>query len=79
MYSISYLDVYHISIVVMVNAFPNKTADVITKALINETLKEVNAIGVFPYIEFFPTGFLILCIVSSLSMITYSIIKRRRR
>ena len=70
---------YHISIVVMVNAFPNKTADVITKALIKETLKEVNAIGIIPYIEFFPTGFLIFCIVSGLSMITYSIIKRRRK
>lgn len=74
-----YLPDYHISIVVMVNAFPNKTADVITKALIKETLKEVNAIGIIPYIEFFPTGFLILCIVSGISMITYSIIKRRRR
>lgn len=72
-----FLPDYHISIVVMVNAFPNKTADVITKALIKETLKEVNAIGIIPYIEFFPTGILIICIVSGLSMITYSIYKKR--
>jgi CubicO group peptidase (beta-lactamase class C family) len=73
-----YLPDYHISIVVMVNAFPNKTATVITKAMIKETLKEINAIGIIPYIEFFPTGFLILCIVSILSMITFSIIKKRQ-
>jgi D-alanyl-D-alanine carboxypeptidase len=73
-----YLPDYHISIVVMVNAFPNKTASVITKAMIKETLKEINAIGIIPYIEFFPTGFLILCIVSILSMITFSIIKKRQ-
>lgn len=74
-----YLPDYHIGVVVMVNAFPNKSASVIAKSLIRETLKEMNAIGVFPYIEFFPTGFLMLCIISGLSMITYSVIKRRRK
>ena len=73
-----YLPDYHMSTVVMVNAFPNKTASVITKALIKASLKEIKVIGIIPYIELFPTGILIICIISGVSMIIFSILKKRK-
>jgi D-alanyl-D-alanine carboxypeptidase len=47
-----YLPEYHVSIVVMVNAFPNKSADFITKGLIKVVLRELKAIGLIPYLPF---------------------------
>ena len=40
-----YLPEYHVSIVVMINAFPSKGASVIAKGLIRVVLKELDAIG----------------------------------
>ncbi len=72
-----YLPEYHVSIVVMINAFPNYGADVITKGLIRTVLRELNAIGYIPYFEFFPTGFLIICISISLISIIIFIIRKK--
>ena len=51
-----YLPEHNVSIVVMINAFPNKSARYITKKLIRAVLKDINAIGFIPYFDFFPTG-----------------------
>lgn len=74
-----YLPRYHVSVVVMINAFPNEGADVITKKLIRLVLKDLNAIGFIPYFEFSPTGFLITCIcISVISIIIFYIRKRQK-
>jgi D-alanyl-D-alanine carboxypeptidase len=74
-----YLLEYHVSIVVMINAYPNEGIDVITKGLIQLVLKDLDALGTIPYFEFFPTGFFLLCIgVSVIIIITSIIIKRKR-
>ena len=70
-----YLPEHHVSIVVMVNAFPNQGADVITKSLIRIVLREMNAIGLIPYFDFFPTGFIIIC--TFISLITLIIFRKR--
>ena len=72
-----YLPEHHVSVVVMVNAFPNKSADVITKGLITEVLKELKVIGIIPYFDFFPLGFFI--IGSTISLITIIILRIRKR
>ena len=41
-----YFPDYHLSIVVMINAFPNKGADVITRGLIRIVLKKLGAIAI---------------------------------
>lgn len=72
-----YLPEYHVSIVVMINAFPNYGADVITKGLIRTVLRELNAIGYIPYIKFFPTGLFIICISISLISIVIFILRKK--
>jgi len=74
-----YLPENHVSIVVMINAFPNEGADVITKGLIRIVLKDLKAIGLIPYFEFFPTGFLITCICISVITIIFSVIRKRNK
>ena len=74
-----YLPAYHVSIVVMINAFPNEGADVITKGLIRIVLRELKAMGLIPYVEFFPTGFVIICAgISVITMVVFRIRKRKR-
>lgn len=74
-----YLPEYHVSVVVMINAFPNKCAKVITKDLITTVLKEYKAVGVLPYVDFFPQGFVLLCATICIISATISQIRRRRR
>lgn len=66
---------YRVSIIVIINAFPNEGSDVITKSLIRIVLKEMHVIGLIPYFEFFPTGFIIVCTLISLTTL---VIFRRR-
>ncbi len=72
-----YLPQHHVSVVVMGNAFPNKSTEVITKGLITEVLKELKVIGIIPYFDFFPLGFLI--IGSTISLIVIIILRIRKR
>ncbi|MFC1613862.1 serine hydrolase domain-containing protein [Gemmatimonadota bacterium] len=51
-----HLPEHNMSIVVMINAFPNRCAGVITKGLISKILREYKVIGIIPYIAFFPYG-----------------------
>ena len=74
-----YLPEYHVSLVVMINAFPNKALDIITKGLIRIMLKDQKAIGIIPYFDFFPTGFCLICFSVSIIMITISVFRIRKR
>jgi D-alanyl-D-alanine carboxypeptidase len=70
-----YLPEQHVSVVVMVNAFPNKSADTITKGLIRAVLKDLDAIGLIPYIPFFPTGLALI----SMTIIIINILRHVRK
>jgi D-alanyl-D-alanine carboxypeptidase len=74
-----YLPEYHVSIVVMINAFPNGGIDGTTRGLIKTILKDFGAIGIIPYFEFFPTGFIILCTAISVTTLLFGFIRKRRK
>jgi len=71
-----HLPEHHVSVVVMVNAFHNKSAEVITQGLITEVLKELNVRGIIPYFDFIPVG---LFIISFPILITNIILRIRRK
>ena len=78
-----YLPEYHVSIVVMINAFPNKCAEVITKGLIKEVLIDLNVFGISQYIlqyfDYYRFGYIAICVIAIWAMvITYHIRKRRK-
>ena len=74
-----YLPEHHVSVVVMVNAFPIKSAGAITKGLTAEVLKELNVIGIIPYFDFFPFGLLIVGFTIFLITIIILRLRKRRR
>lgn len=74
-----YLPEYRISIVVMVNAFPTNSVSVIAKGLIRTILRDRGAVGLIPYIEFFPTGLIISCFCLSLIGIIIVYVRKRRK
>ncbi|MBN2412975.1 beta-lactamase family protein [candidate division KSB1 bacterium] len=74
-----YLPDYHVSIVVMINAFPSQCIDVITKGLIKTVLKEQKAIRLIPYFDLFPTGFILICAAISITTIIIVRIKTKRK
>jgi D-alanyl-D-alanine carboxypeptidase len=75
-----YLPEHNVSIVVMINAFPNKSARYITKKLIRTVLRDINAIGFIPYFDFFPTGLgLISITVAVIVNVLLHIRKKKRR
>lgn len=74
-----YLPKYHVSLVVMINAFPNKGADVITKGLIRVILRDFKAVGIIPYFNFFPYGYIGICSISIwIAVIIFHIRKKKR-
>ena len=73
-----FLTEYHVSIVVMVNAFPSKCPDVITKGLIRKILREQKAIGLIPFFDFFPTGFMIACFSTSIAGLIIFLIRGKK-
>lgn len=72
-----YLPEHHVSIVVMINAFPSASIDVITKGLIRAVLRDLNSIGIIPYFEFFPTGFILLFGFISIIIIIFFLLRKR--
>ncbi len=75
-----YIPEHHVSVVVMINAFPNEGADEITKGLIKVILKDFNVYGVLTLIKANPVYF----IVAALAIIYWTIfwiirIKRKKR
>ena len=71
-----YLPEYHVSIVVMVNAFPNRSLRYITKGLIRTVLRDLKAIGIIPYIDPPRLGFFVACFCIS---VTAAVIFHRRK
>jgi len=71
-----YLPKYHVSIVVMANAFPNKSADFITKGLIGIVLKELNAIG---FISYLPLPIRLFMVSCSIFVIIQIILYKRKK
>jgi D-alanyl-D-alanine carboxypeptidase len=74
-----YLPEQNVSIVVMVNAFPNRSADYITKKLVRAVLRDLNAISMIPYFDFFPTGLGLISITIIIINISLYIRKKRKR
>ncbi len=72
-----HLSEHHVSVVVMVNAFNHECSATITKGLIREVLKELKVIGIIPYFDFFPLGFVI--IGASLALLGIILLRIRRR
>jgi len=64
-----YIPEHHVSIVVMINAFPNHGADEITKGLIKVVLKDLNVYGISNLIKANP----VYLIVAALNIIYWSI------
>jgi hypothetical protein len=73
-----YLPQTHVSVAVMVNAYPNQSAEDITKGLIRSVLRELDAIGPIPYIAFFPYGLIVVGAVSSLVGLLVATRRKRR-
>jgi len=71
-----YLPKYHVSIVVMANAFPNKSADFITKGLIGIVLKELNAIS---FISYLPLPIRLFMVSFSIFVIIQIILYKRKK
>ncbi|MHC5100685.1 MAG: serine hydrolase domain-containing protein [Planctomycetota bacterium] len=74
-----YLPEHNISITVMINAFPNKSADYITKKLIRAVLRDINAIGIIPYFDFFPVGLGLISITAGAGINIMHYIKKRKK
>ena len=74
-----YLPEHNVSIVVMINAFPNKSASYITKKLIRAVLRDLNAIGFLPYFDFFPIGLGIICFSIALTINILLYIRKKKR
>lgn len=78
-----YLPKHHITIVVMINDFNHDCSHAITKALTKVILKEYNILGIIPYFDFFPFGFLLIGVATALLILilikTRKIIKPKTR
>jgi D-alanyl-D-alanine carboxypeptidase len=74
-----YFPEYHVSIVVMINAFPNRGIDVITRGLIRLVLKDINALSIFPYIDFYRIRFVVFgSVIFWIIVIALHISKKRK-
>ena len=64
-----HLPEHHITIVVMINDFNHDCSFAITKSLTKVILKEYNILGLIPYFDFIPFGFLIIVTITALVII----------
>lgn len=74
-----YLPEHNVSIVVMINAFPNKSAGYITKKLMRAVLRDLNAIGFIPYFDFFPIGLGLISITLAVIINILLYIRKKRK
>ena len=74
-----YFPEHHVSIVVMINAFPNRGIDVITRGLIRLVLKDMNALRLFPYINFYRIRFVVFGSVAFWIIIIALHIRKKRK
>ena len=68
-----------ITVVVMVNAFPNKAPDLIAKGVIRRVLRETGEIGWFPYIPLMPWGIWFICMGCFFTGMTTRFIHKKRK
>ena len=74
-----YFPDYHMSIVVMINAFPNKGIEVITKGLIRLVIKDISTLDVLIYSDFYRFRYIAIgSIVFMIIIITYHLRKKRK-
>ena len=71
-----HLPEHHFTIVVMINSFNHECSAAITKDLIANVLKELNVIGIIPYFDFFPLGFVIIGATMTLLVIIFFKLRR---
>jgi len=71
-----HLPEHHFTVVVMINDFNHKCSQAITKDLIANVLKEFNVIGIIPYFDFFPLGFVIIGATMTLLVIIFFKLRR---
>jgi len=75
-----YLPEQHVSIVVMINAFPNKGAEVITKGLAEVVLKDLGAFGIFQFIEANqPYSLIAICAIVIWAIVITNKIRKKRK
>jgi D-alanyl-D-alanine carboxypeptidase len=74
-----YLPEHHFTIVVMMNDFNDEYSQAITKDLIAKALKEYNVIGIIPYFDFFPYGFLLIGVSTILLVLIIRYMRRKLR
>lgn len=70
---------YHTSVAVMINAFPNRCANAITKGLTKTLLKEAGVPCLLPHFEFFPKGLLLLLGAAYVTVFVGYQVHRRRK
>jgi D-alanyl-D-alanine carboxypeptidase len=74
-----YLPDHHVSVVVMINAFPNEGAEAITKGLIKAVLQDVDTYGLLQLIQgnllYFVIG---ICDIVILTIVIRKIIRKKR-
>jgi hypothetical protein len=63
----------------MINAFPNRGIDVITRGLIRLVLKDMNALRLFPYINFYRIRFVVFGSVAFWIIIIALHIRKKRK
>jgi D-alanyl-D-alanine carboxypeptidase len=68
-----------ITVVAMINAFPNKGADVIAKGIIKRVLRDTGDLGWFPYIPLMPWGIWLICMAFFLTGMTARLVRRKRK
>ena len=73
-----HLPEHNITIVVMINDFNHDCSLSITKALTKVILKEYNILGLLPYFDFFPFGFLMIGAVTTLVILILIRLRRRQ-
>ena len=78
-----YLPDYQISIVVMINAFPNKCADTITRGIIKSILKDLNSFSLssylLPYFDDYRFRYIALFAVAIWLIMIINYIRKRRK
>lgn len=71
-----HLSEHHFTVVVMINDFNHESSQAITKDLITIVLKEFNVIGIIPYFDFFPWGFVIIGVPVALFVVIFLKLRR---
>ena len=75
-----YLPEQHVSTVVMINAFPNKGAEAITKGLAEVVLKNLDAFGIFQFIEANqPYSLIAICAIAIWAIVITNKIRKTRK